>query len=106
MDKEFMNVLHENIKDHQVADWVRYPTFRLAKVRVNPLAVACEGRFAAFVAEADAPRALARLRARDGTAAAIGRVTAERSPEVFIKSVIGARRILDMPSGEQLPRIC
>jgi hydrogenase expression/formation protein HypE len=73
---------------------------------LDPLSVACEGRFAAFVAEADAPRALALLRARDGTAAAIGRVTAERSPEVFIKSVIGARRILDMPGGEQLPRIC
>ena len=32
--------------------------------------VACEGRFAAFVPEADAARALAILRARDGTARA------------------------------------
>jgi hydrogenase expression/formation protein HypE len=73
---------------------------------LDPLSVACEGRFAAFVPAADAPRALALLRARAATAAAIGRVTTEPSTDVYIKSVLGARRILDMPGGEQLPRIC
>jgi hydrogenase expression/formation protein HypE len=39
-------------------------------------------------------------------ACVIGKVTEERSADVFLKSAIGARRILDMASGEQLPRIC
>ena len=39
-------------------------------------------------------------------AAVIGRVVEKSAPLVTIKSAIGARRILDMPSGEQLPRIC
>jgi hydrogenase expression/formation protein HypE len=73
---------------------------------LDPLQVACEGRFAAFVAAKDAGRALALLRARAGEAALIGHVTGEPSANVFIKSAIGARRILDMSSGEQLPRIC
>jgi hydrogenase expression/formation protein HypE len=73
---------------------------------LDPLQVACEGRFAAFVAEKDAERALALLRDRSPQAARIGRVTGERPANVFIKSAIGARRILDMSTGEQLPRIC
>jgi hydrogenase expression/formation protein HypE len=36
----------------------------------------------------------------------IGRVTAAAAPLVTLRSAIGASRILDMPSGEQLPRIC
>ena len=28
------------------------------------------------------------------------------SAKVILKSAIGARRILDMPTGEQIPRIC
>jgi hydrogenase expression/formation protein HypE len=73
---------------------------------LDPLQVACEGRFAAFIAAADAPRALEILRAQNQDAAVIGQVTRDPSPNVFIKSAIGARRILDMSSGEQLPRIC
>ena len=40
------------------------------------------------------------------SAALIGRVADKSSPLVTLKSAIGASRILDMPSGEQLPRIC
>jgi hydrogenase expression/formation protein HypE len=36
----------------------------------------------------------------------IGQVTESSTPLVTLKSAIGANRILDMPSGEQLPRIC
>ena len=36
----------------------------------------------------------------------IGAVTEQRSAKVLLKSTIGAQRILDMSSGEQLPRIC
>jgi hydrogenase expression/formation protein HypE len=75
---------------------------------LDPFQVACEGRFAAFVAAKDSDRALQILRANSNGkgACAIGKVTDEHSPTVLLKSVIGARRILDMASGEQLPRIC
>jgi len=75
---------------------------------LDPLHVACEGRFAAFVAAPDTERALAILRghAVGAGAAVIGRVVDNSAPLVTLKSAIGASRILDMPSGEQLPRIC
>jgi hydrogenase expression/formation protein HypE len=41
-----------------------------------------------------------------GSVALIGKVVEKAAPLVTIKSAIGASRILDMPSGEQLPRIC
>jgi hydrogenase expression/formation protein HypE len=75
---------------------------------LDPLHVACEGRFIAFVAKSDSERALKILRAQTVSAGAmaIGKVVEPASPLVVMKSRIGASRILDMPSGEQLPRIC
>ena len=72
----------------------------------DPLHVACEGRFAAFIAAQDAERALPIMRAHDVGAAIIGQAVESSAPLVTLKSAIGASRILDMPSGEQLPRIC
>ena len=75
---------------------------------LDPLHVACEGRFVAFVTAKDAGRALGLLRAHPfGMGSAIiGKVTDDSPALVTLKSAIGANRILDMPSGEQLPRIC
>jgi hydrogenase expression/formation protein HypE len=75
---------------------------------LDPLQVACEGRFAAFVPESEADRALTVLRAHPVSAGAcrIGRVTPQQPPRVLLRSLVGTQRILDMPSGEQLPRIC
>ena len=75
---------------------------------LDPLHVACEGRFAAFIAAKDAERALQIMRGRAAGAgsAVIGQVAENSTPLVTLKSAIGASRILDMPSGEQLPRIC
>jgi hydrogenase expression/formation protein HypE len=75
---------------------------------LDPFQVACEGRFAAFIPERDAGRALAILRARsNGTeACVIGKVADRHPAKVLLKSAIGVQRILDMASGEQLPRIC
>lgn len=75
---------------------------------LDPLHVACEGRFVAFVPQKDETRTLEMMkRHKDGAGAArIGRVEDGTSPAVIVKSVLGANRILDMPSGEQLPRIC
>ena len=75
---------------------------------LDPFYVACEGRMVAFVPEAQADRALALLRATKGGegAARIGRVTAEDPGTVFLRTPLGTKRILDLLSGEQLPRIC
>jgi hydrogenase expression/formation protein HypE len=75
---------------------------------LDPLHVANEGRFVAFVAAADADHALKILRGHEvcAQAALIGRVVEKSAPLVTLRSAIGAARILDMPSGEQLPRIC
>jgi hydrogenase expression/formation protein HypE len=76
---------------------------------LDPLYVACEGRFLAFVAPGDAERTLACLRARPDTARAarIGTVRAGGTPGlVTLRTVVGGMRVLDLLSGEQLPRIC
>ncbi|MCP5524564.1 MAG: hydrogenase expression/formation protein HypE [Verrucomicrobiales bacterium] len=74
----------------------------------DPLYVANEGRLVAFVAPADADRAVAILRKHDAGVAAcrIGEVKTEMPGRVTLRSQIGAARILDLLSGEQLPRIC
>ncbi|MFH1278195.1 MAG: hydrogenase expression/formation protein HypE, partial [Candidatus Eisenbacteria bacterium] len=74
----------------------------------DPLYVANEGRFVAFVDAADVERAVDILRAFpvSESATVIGSVVADASPPVTVKSRIGAKRVLDMLSGEQLPRIC
>lgn len=74
---------------------------------LDPLYVACEGRFVAFVAAAHAARALAVLRqAGADRAACIGEVTDGPAGVVVMESAIGGERVLDILSGEQLPRIC
>jgi len=39
-------------------------------------------------------------------ASIIGKVTNEHLKTVIMKTAIGSKRIVDMLSGEQLPRIC
>ncbi len=72
------------------------------------LHVANEGRFVAFVPAEDAERTLAILRRHEVSAGSvvIGTVAGKSAPLVTVKSALGVSRILDMPSGEQLPRIC
>jgi hydrogenase expression/formation protein HypE len=74
----------------------------------DPLYLANEGRFIAFVPEAQANRALQIMKSGlfDSVPARIGAVSADASGEVILKSRIGANRIVDMFTGEQLPRIC
>ncbi len=74
----------------------------------DPLHLPCEGRFLAFVATPDAERALAILRefpvSRE--AVVIGRVEESAAGRVLLETPFGQRRPVEMPSGEQLPRIC
>jgi hydrogenase expression/formation protein HypE len=75
---------------------------------LDPMYVANEGRFVAFVAPGDAERAVELLRTLDvcENAAIIGYVNNDSPGQVTMRSSIGANRIVDMLSGEQLPRIC
>jgi hydrogenase expression/formation protein HypE len=75
---------------------------------LDPLYVANEGRFCVILPELQAARALDLLRSHEVSRGAVraGTVTAETKPRVILHSRIGGRRVLDLPSGEQLPRIC
>jgi hydrogenase expression/formation protein HypE len=71
---------------------------------LDPLYVANEGRFIAFVAAQDTEHA---LQALGGEAKHIGDVVSSQARGlVTLRSAIGATRIIEMLSGEQLPRIC
>jgi hydrogenase expression/formation protein HypE len=75
---------------------------------IDPYYVACEGRLCAFVPAADADRALAALRAHPlgAGAARIGAVEPHLAGQVVVTTPFGGERLLDLPLGEPLPRIC
>lgn len=75
---------------------------------LDPLYLACEGRMLAFVPPADVGRALDALRsvAPAEQPTCIGEVQAEPMGMVTLQTRLGSRRLLDLLSGEQLPRIC
>jgi hydrogenase expression/formation protein HypE len=75
---------------------------------LDPLYVANEGRFVCLLPAAQAERALEILRRITPAQApvVIGTVRAGPAGQVTQRSVIGAERIVDRLSGEQLPRIC
>lgn len=74
----------------------------------DPMYVANEGCFVAFVPQSQAERAVSLLREEPVSAGAarIGTVGDLGDPIVVLKSRIGAERVVDLLSGEQLPRIC
>jgi hydrogenase expression/formation protein HypE len=74
---------------------------------LDPFYVANEGRFCAFLPAAEAEQAVEILRHFDVSrdAVIVGQVMEGRA-EVVVRSRIGSHRVLDMLSGEQLPRIC
>jgi hydrogenase expression/formation protein HypE len=75
---------------------------------LDPLYVANEGKLLAIVAPSDAERVLAamKLHSLGQNAALIGEVTDENAGFVLMKTRVGGTRVVDMLSGEQLPRIC
>ncbi len=75
---------------------------------LDPLYLACEGRVVIIAAKEDEFRILKALvsdRAGRG-AKIIGSVTDDRSARVHLNTIAGGKRLIDMLSGEQLPRIC
>jgi hydrogenase expression/formation protein HypE len=75
---------------------------------LDPIYVANEGRMAIFVKSTDAKNAFEIINSDPFgiNASIIGTVTDKHAGMVTIKSSIGISRIVDMISGEQLPRIC
>lgn len=74
----------------------------------DPLYLACEGRVLVVTSGADADRVLGAMRrtAAGASARIIGRVTDEYAGRVCVNTSTGGTRIVDMLTGEQLPRIC
>ncbi len=75
---------------------------------LDPLYVANEGKLVAVVAEECAEMVLKAMRENvlGAEAVLIGAVTDEEKGMVSMMTGIGGWRIVDMPVGEQLPRIC
>ena len=75
---------------------------------LDPLYVANEGKVLVMVAPEDADLVLNKMRQHPlgKESYTIGRVVSEHPGRVILQTGVGGRRIVDMLSGEQLPRIC
>jgi hydrogenase expression/formation protein HypE len=75
---------------------------------LDPLHVANEGRLVAFVPAEAAQRTLDVMQAHAGAPhpAVVGTATDSNPGIVELRGRLGGGRILDLLSGEQMPRIC
>ena len=75
---------------------------------LDPLLVANEGKLVACVPAGDAARVLAAMRQhpRGADAVRVGDVVAGVAGRVVVRTTFGARRVVPLPVGDQLPRIC
>jgi hydrogenase expression/formation protein HypE len=76
---------------------------------LDPLNIANEGRFVLFVKPQDAEKSVEILHQFEGgeKAAIIGEVVAEHKRGlVTAKTLLGSEKVIHMPAGELLPRIC
>ena len=75
---------------------------------LDPLYIANEGKLIAFVPENKAAEILLSMKSHHlgKEACIVGKVTDSDPGLVIMKTKIGSKRIVDMMSGEQLPRIC
>lgn len=75
---------------------------------LDPMHIANEGKLVAFVAPGDVDDVMAAMQGhehgRDATV--IGRVVEAHPGVVVARTRLGATRVVDLPLGEQLPRIC
>jgi hydrogenase expression/formation protein HypE len=75
---------------------------------LDPLYIANEGKLVAAVAPGEADKVLAAMRKNKygKKSEIIGQATGEHKGRVVMRTQIGSSRIVDMPTGEILPRIC
>lgn len=108
--------LNELAKQSNVGIWIEEDRIPIAEpVRAacellgfDPLYVANEGKLVAVVAAEDAEQVLDKMKQNQYgvNASIIGTVTGEPKGRVIMKTRLGASRIVDMLTGELLPRIC
>jgi len=74
----------------------------------DPLYLACEGTFIVISAKEDEKKIISVMKEDrlGGSARIIGRITKNNRGKVYMNTVSGGKRIVNMLSGEQLPRIC
>ena len=74
----------------------------------DPLTLANEGKLRAFVSPEDTARVLDVMHAdpHGRAACVIGHTTAEAPGEVGLRTALGGIRVVDLPLGELVPRIC
>ncbi len=75
---------------------------------LDPLYIANEGKLVAVVESSEADKILASMKRNlcGKDAAIIGEITAEHAGKTIMKTRLGSSRMLDMLSGDLLPRIC
>jgi hydrogenase expression/formation protein HypE len=75
---------------------------------LDPLTIANEGKVVVFCRGQDAERVLAAMKEHPlgKDARQIGEVTEKPKGMALLRTMIGGERIIDMPTGEDLPRIC
>ncbi len=75
---------------------------------LEPLTIANEGKVLVFCRATDAAKVLAAMRTHPlgKQACVIGEVSEKPPGVALLRTTIGGERIIDMPTGEDLPRIC
>lgn len=109
---EWARASGRDIEIEESAIPIRQEVFGICELLgLDPLTFACEGRLAVAVNMKDAQKALETLKdhplGRDSAIiGSAGEGTMYRAPSVILKSDYGTKRIMELPSGELLPRIC
>jgi hydrogenase expression/formation protein HypE len=103
--------LQSQVAVKMVEDWIPYNPAVLGACEVlglDPLYIANEGKCIVILPAGQADRALEVMRAHryGAKAARIGEVVAQPAGKVYLQTRIGGSRLVDMLTGEQLPRIC
>jgi len=108
-----LNELARQSKVGIVVDEVKIPVKEEVKAAcellgLDPLYVANEGKLVAIIHPADADRVLTQMKRNNygRDAVIVGEVTDEHPEKVVMRTKLGPSRIVDMLSGELLPRIC
>jgi hydrogenase expression/formation protein HypE len=75
---------------------------------IDPMHVANEGKLVVVVQASEAEKVLEAMHSSEHgrDAVRIGSVVRDHPGMVIMRTVFGTRRIVDLPLGEQLPRIC
>ena len=75
---------------------------------LEPYNIACEGRALLAVDPVNSEKVLEKIKSTQigKDAEIIGEVKSERPKRVLLKTIVGGTRFVDMPLGENIPRIC